>query len=100
MKKQKIKVEGIRYKYIINDHNQIEVDGILPYRIFNIIKDRLITKGIYHPEEKETQQEITNTKKRFEKWCNTELKITAEDKKDPLRNLAKQELERRGIRYE
>ena len=43
MKKQKIKVEGIRYKYIINDQNQIQVDGIVPYRIFNIIKDRLIT---------------------------------------------------------
>ena len=38
MKKQKIKVNGIKYKYIISDSNQIQVDGIVSNEIINIIE--------------------------------------------------------------
>ena len=51
MKKQKIKVNGIRYKYIISDSNQIQVDGIVSNEIINIIKERLIKQGKYQEKK-------------------------------------------------
>ena len=69
MKKQKIKVKGIKYKYIITDQNTIRFDGIVPYETSEIIKNRLIKKGLYNPTTKK-EDLSTDTKKRFEKWCN------------------------------
>lgn len=96
MKKSKIKVNGVVYKYIITEDNTIRYDGIVPYTTSEEIKRRLIKKGIYDPNKKDDYKEVLDPKKRFEKWCNTELKILAEDKSNSLSELAKVELERRN----
>ena len=78
MKKQKIKIKGIRYKYIINDLNQIEVDGIVSNEIINTIKERLIKQGKYEDKKSETITVHYNEKyleRRFQKWSLVELKM-------------------------
>lgn len=78
MKKQKIKVNGIRYKYIINDSNQLEVDGIISNEIMNTIKERLIKQGKYQDKKSETITVHYNEKyleRRFQKWSLVELRL-------------------------
>ena len=77
MKKEKIKIKGTRYKYIINSSNQIEVDGIVSNEIIDIIKERLTKKGILKTEEKKDC-----SKERFQKWSLVELKIYLEELED------------------
>ena len=109
MKKQKIKVNGIRYKYIITEENTISVEGIVPYKTYQIIKERLIKQGKYQEKKSETikvEHDEEFLKKRFEKWSNVELKLQMEDYKDgkilnpdeeEFRDQVKAELKRRGI---
>ena len=95
MRKQKIKVKGVVYRYTLSeDHAHIRLDGIVPYETSQLIKERLIRKGIL--KEVIDHEEVSDPKKRFEKWCNIELKLLAEDKHDPLSKAAKEELERRN----
>lgn len=109
MKKQKIKVNGIRYKYIITEENTIRVDGIVSYKTYQIIKERLIKQGKYQEKKSETikvECDEEFLKKRFEKWSNVELKLQMEDYKEgekleheaeEFRDQVKAELKRRGI---
>ena len=55
MKKQMIKVNGIEYKYIITENNTLRFDGIVPYKTYQIIKERLIKQGKY--QEKKSMKE-------------------------------------------
>lgn len=78
MKKQKIKVNGIKYKYIISDSNQIQVEGIVSNEIINTIKERLIKQGKYQEKKSETITVHYNEsylERRFKKWSLVELKI-------------------------
>lgn len=51
MKKQMIKVNGIKYKYIITENNTLRFDGIVPYETYQIIKERLIKQGKYQEKK-------------------------------------------------
>ena len=42
MKKERIMVDGIEYKYIITENNTLRFDGIVPYKTYRIIKEILI----------------------------------------------------------
>ena len=42
MKKERIMVDGIEYKYIITENNTLRFDGIVSYETYQIIKERLI----------------------------------------------------------
>ena len=89
MKKQKIKVNGIKYKYIISDSNQIQVDGIVSNEIINIIKERLIKQGKYQEEKSETIKLHYNEKyleRRFQKWSLVELKMYKEELEEKIKN--------------
>lgn len=89
MKKQRIKVNGIRYKYIISDSNQIQVDGIVSNEIINIIKERLIKQGKYQEEKSETIKFHYNGKyleRRFQKWSLVELKMYKEELEEKIKN--------------
>ena len=48
MKKERIMVDGIEYKYIITENNTLRFDGIVPYKI---IKERLIKQGKYQEKK-------------------------------------------------
>ena len=78
MKKQKIKVNGIEYKYIITENNTLRFDGIVPYKTYQIIKERLIKQGKYQEKKSETITVHYNEKyleRRFRKWSLVELKM-------------------------
>lgn len=51
MKKERIMVDGIEYKYIITENNTLRFDGIVPYKIYQIIKERLIKQGKYQEKK-------------------------------------------------
>ena len=51
MKKQKIKVNGIVYKYVMMEDNTLRFDGIVPYKTYQIIKERLIKQGKYQEKK-------------------------------------------------
>lgn len=51
MEKQKIKVNGIEYKYIITENNTLRFDGIVPYKTYQIIKETLIKQGKYQEKK-------------------------------------------------
>ena len=89
MKKQKIKVNGIKYKYIISDSNQIQVDGIVSNEIINIIKERLIKQGKYQEEKSETIKLHYNGKyleRRFQKWSLVELKMYRDELEEKIKD--------------
>ena len=89
MKKQKIKIKGIRYKYIINDLNQIEVDGIVSNEIINTIKERLIKQGKYEDKKSETITVHYNEKyleRRFQKWSLVELKMYRDELEEKIKS--------------
>lgn len=106
MKKERVMVDGIKYRYIINDSNQIKLNKEVSKEVFNRIKEVLIKKGKYSEEIEcpEITYEEIDLKERFKRWAKIELKIYKEElekKKDPNeseRSLIKainEELERR-----
>ena len=44
MEKERIMVDGIKYRYIINDSNEIELNKDVSKDVFNKIKNTLIKK--------------------------------------------------------
>lgn len=89
MKKQKIKVNGIRYKYIITEDNTLRFDGIVPYETYQIIKERLIKQGKYQDKKSETITVHYNEKyleRRFQKWCLVELKMYRDELEEKIKD--------------
>ena len=90
MKKQKIKVNGIKYKYIITEENTIRYDGIVPYEISQIIKERLIKQGKYQETKKVESHEVHYTeaylKRRFKNWSKVELELYLEELEEKNKN--------------
>ena len=85
MKKERIMVDGIKYRYIINDSNEIELNKEVSKEVFNKIKNILIKKGKYF-EWPEIPYEKIEVKERFKKWANIELKLYLEELEEKHRN--------------
>lgn len=82
MKKERIMVDGIKYRYIINDSNEIELNKEVSKEIFDRIKEILIKKGKYSDQKIECPEipyEEVDLKKRFKRWAKIELKIYKEE---------------------
>lgn len=89
MKKQKIKVNGIKYKYIITEENTIRVDGIVSSEVYEEIKRRLIKQGKYQEMKSETITVHYNEKyleRRFQKWSLVELKIYRDELEEKIKD--------------
>lgn len=89
MNKEKIKVNGIRYKYIITEENTIRVDGIVPSEVYEEIKRRLIKQGKYQEERSTTTKVKYNEsylERRFQNWAKIELKIYLEELEEKVKN--------------
>ena len=104
MKKERIMVDGIKYRYIINDSNEIELNKEVSKEVFDRIKEILIKKGKYSDQiynwPKIPYEEV-DLKERFKRWAKVELKIYKEDleKEKDAETLIKaidEELERRS----
>ena len=104
MKKERIMVDGIKYRYIINDSNEIELNKEVSKEVFDRIKEILIKKGKYSDQKIEWPEipyEEVNLKERFKRWAKVELKMYKEDleKEKDAETLIKaidEELERRS----
>ena len=104
MKKERIMVDGIKYKYIINDSNEIELNKEVSKEVFDRIKEILIKKGKYSDQKIEWPEipyEEVDLKERFKRWAKVELKMYKEDleKEKDAETLIKainEELERRS----
>ena len=84
MKKERIMVDGIKYRYIINDSNEIEVNKEVSKEVFDRIKEILIKKGKYSDQKIEWPEipyEEVDLKERFKIWAKVELKIYKEELK-------------------
>ena len=82
MKKERIMVDGIKYRYIINDSNEIETSKSVSKEVFNRIKEILIKKGKYSDQKIEWPEipyEEVDLKERFKRWTKVELKIYKEE---------------------
>ena len=82
MKKERIMVDGIKYRYIINDSNEIELNKEVSKEVFDQIKEILIKKGKYSDQEIEWPEipyEEVDLKERFKRWTKVELKIYKEE---------------------
>lgn len=82
MKKERIMVDGIKYRYIINDSNEIEVNKEVSKEVFDRIKEILIKKGKYSDQKIEWPEipyEEVDLKERFKRWAKVELKIYKEE---------------------
>lgn len=82
MKKGRIMVDGIKYTYIINDSNEIELNKEVSKEVFDRIKEILIKKGKYSDQKIEWPEipyEEVDLKERFKRWAKTELKIYKEE---------------------
>ena len=82
MKKERIMVDGIKYRYIINDSNEIELNKEVSKEVFDRIKEILIKKGKYSDhkiEWAEIPYEEVELKERFKRWAKVELKIYKEE---------------------
>ena len=89
MKKQKIKVNGIRYKYIITDDNSLRFEETVSPETFQIIKERLIKQGKYKETESETITIHYNEKyleRRFQKWSLVELKMYRDELEEKIKS--------------
>ena len=103
MKKERIMVDGIKYRYIINDSNEIELNKEVSKEVFDRIKEILIKKGKYSDQKIEWPEipyEEVDLKERFKRWAKVELKMYKEDleKEKDAETLIKaidEELERR-----
>ena len=104
MKKERIMVDGIKYRYIINDSNEIELNREVSKEVFNKIKNTLIKKGKYFDriyDWPKIPYEKTELKERFKRWAKVELKMYKEDleKEKDAETLIKaidEEIERRS----
>ncbi len=82
MKKERIMVDGIKYRYIINDSNEIELNKEVSKEAFDRIKEILIKKGKYSDQKIEWPEipyEEVDLKERFKRWAKVELKIYKEE---------------------
>ena len=82
MKKERIMVDGIKYRYIINDSNEIELNKEVSKEVFDRIKEILIKKGKYSDQKIEWPEipyEEVDLKERFKMWAKVELKIYKEE---------------------
>ena len=82
MKKERIMVDGIKYRYIINDSNEIELNKEVSKEVFDRIKEILIKKGKYSDQKIECPEipyEEVDLKERFKRWAKVELKIYKEE---------------------
>ena len=82
MKKERIMVDGIKYRYIINDSNEIETSKPVSKEVFDRIKEILIKKGKYSDQKIELPEipdEEVDLKERFKGWVKVELKIYKEE---------------------
>ena len=82
MKKERIMVDGIKYRYIINDFNEIELNKEVSKEVFDRIKEILIKKGKYSDQKIEWPEipyEEVDLKERFKRWAKVELKIYKEE---------------------
>ena len=82
MKKERIMVDGIKYRYIINDSNEIELNKEVSKEVFDQIKEILIKKGKYSDQKIEWPEipyEEVYLKERFKRWAKVELKIYKEE---------------------
>lgn len=82
MKKERIMVDGIKYRYIINDSNEIELNKEVSKEGFDRIKEILIKKGKYSDQKIEWPEipyEEVDLKERFKRWAKVELKMYKED---------------------
>ena len=89
MKKERIMVDGIKYRYIINDSNEIETSKPVSKEVFDRIKEILIKKGRYQEVKRETikvNYDEYYLKRRFQKWTNIELKLYLEELEEKHRN--------------
>ena len=89
MKKERIMVDGIKYRYIINDSNEIETSKSVSKEVFNRIKEILIKRGKYQEVKRETikvHYDENYLKRRFQKWTKTELKLYLEELEEKHRN--------------
>ena len=104
MKKERIMIDGIKYRYIINDSNEIELNKEVSKEVFDRIKEILIKKGKYSDQKIEWPEipyEEVDLKERFKRWTKVELKMYKEDleKEKDAETLIKaidEELERRS----
>ena len=82
MKKERIMIDRIKYRYIINDSNEIELNKDVSKDVFNKIKNTLIKKGKYYDQKIEWPEipyEEVDLKERFKRWAKIELKIYKEE---------------------
>ena len=82
MKKERIMVDGIKYRYIINDSNEIELNKEVSKEVFDRIKEILIKKGKYSDQKIEWPEipyEEVDLEERFKRWAKVELKIYKEE---------------------
>lgn len=89
MKKERIMVDGIKYRYIINDSNEIELNKEVSKEVFDQIKEILIKKGKYSDQKidwPEIPYEEIKLKERFKKWALVELKLYLEELEEKHRN--------------
>ena len=80
---------GIKYRYIINDSNEIELNKEVSKEVFDRIKEILIKKGKYQEVKRETikvHYDENYLKRRFQKWTNIELKLYLEELEEKHRN--------------
>lgn len=87
MKKERIMINGVKYRYIINDSNEIETSKPVSKEVLDLIKQTLIKKGKYQEVKCETikiHYDENYLKRRFQKWATVELKMYRDelDKKD------------------
>ena len=89
MKKERIMVNGIKYRYIINDSDEIELNKEVSKEVFDRIKEILIKKGKYQEVKGETikvHYDENYLKRRFQKWTKIELKLYLEELEEKHRN--------------
>ena len=89
MKKERIMVNGIKYRYIINDSDEIELNKEVSKEVFDRIKEILIKKGKYQEVKHETikiHYDENYLKRRFQKWTKIELKLYLEELEEKDRN--------------
>ena len=82
MKKERIMINGIKYRYIINDSNEIETSKPVSKEVLDLIKQTLIKKGKYSDQKIEWDEipyEEVDLKERFKRWTKVELKIYKEE---------------------
>lgn len=103
MKKLKVKINGVKYKYEITENKTIRVDGIVSADIYTTIEERAIKKGYEinpsihykerHPENEEPKSTVIKIhydeaylERRYKEWSNVELRLYKEELEEKLKN--------------